>query len=293
MPELFVISTLAQLPAWFVIAVGALVGLLVGSFLNVVIHRLPRMIEREEANYIAELREEPLPHPDAYNLIVPRSACPSCGHQIRAIENIPVLSWLALRGRCSACKTPISWRYPAVELVTGLLTAACLWHFGPTWVAVASAVLLWFLIAGTMIDADTQLLPDAITQPLLWLGLGVNLFGMFTHLHDAVIGAMAGYLFLWSIYWAYKLLRGREGMGYGDFKLMAALGAWFGWQALPLLVLLSSVVGLVFGLVRIARGATSESPFSFGPFIAGAGVIALLAGPQLLMMAGFGPLLAP
>ena len=293
MPDVFVIPTLAQLPAWFVIGMGGLVGLLVGSFLNVVIHRLPRMIEREEANYIAELREEPLPHPDAYNLVVPRSACPSCGHQITAVENIPVVSWLALRGRCSACKTSISWRYPAVELVTGLLTGACFWHFGPTWVAVASAVLLWFLVAGTMIDADTQLLPDAITQPLLWLGLGVNLFSMFAHLHDAVIGAMAGYLFLWSIYWAYKLLRGREGMGYGDFKLMAALGAWFGWQALPLLVLLSSVVGLVFGLFRMARGISSESPFSFGPFIAGAGVIALLAGPQLIVLTGLSPLLAP
>ncbi|WP_269848294.1 A24 family peptidase [Ralstonia sp. ASV6] len=293
MPEMFVIPTLAQLPAWFVIGAGGLVGLLVGSFLNVVIHRLPRMIEREEANYIAELREEPLPHPDAYNLVVPRSACPSCGHQIKAVENIPVVSWLALRGRCSACKTPISWRYPAVELATGLLTGACFWHFGPTWVAVASAVLLWFLVAGTMIDADTQLLPDAVTQPLLWLGLSVNLFSMFAHLHDAVIGAMAGYLFLWSIYWAYKLLRGREGMGYGDFKLMAALGAWFGWQALPLLVLLSSVVGLVFGLFRMARGISSETPFSFGPFIAGAGVIALLAGPQLVMLTGLGPLLAP
>ncbi|KMW47486.1 A24 family peptidase [Ralstonia insidiosa] len=293
MPDVFVIPTLAQLPAWFVIGMGGLVGLLVGSFLNVVIHRLPRMIEREEANYIAELREEPLPHPDAYNLVVPRSACPSCGHQIKAVENIPVVSWLALRGRCSACKTSISWRYPAVELVTGLLTGACFWHFGPTWVAVASAVLLWFLVAGTMIDADTQLLPDAITQPLLWLGLGVNLFSMFAHLHDAVIGAMAGYLFLWSIYWAYKLLRGREGMGYGDFKLMAALGAWFGWQALPLLVLLSSVVGLVFGLFRMARGISSESPFSFGPFIAGAGVIALLAGPQLIVLTGLSPLLAP
>ncbi|NMV40266.1 prepilin peptidase [Ralstonia insidiosa] len=293
MPDVFVISTLAQLPAWFVVGMSGLIGLLVGSFLNVVIHRLPRMIEREEANYIAELREEPLPHPDAYNLVVPRSACPSCGHQIKAVENIPVVSWLALRGRCSACKTSISWRYPAVELVTGLLTGACFWHFGPTWVAVASAVLLWFLVAGTMIDADTQLLPDAITQPLLWLGLGVNLFSMFAHLHDAVIGAMAGYLFLWSIYWAYKLLRGREGMGYGDFKLMAALGAWFGWQALPLLVLLSSVVGLVFGLFRMARGISSETPFSFGPFIAGAGVIALLAGPQLVMLTGLGPLLAP
>ncbi|MBB6586469.1 A24 family peptidase [Ralstonia solanacearum] len=289
---MFAIPTLALLPAWFVIGAAALLGLLVGSFLNVVIHRLPSMIEREEANYIAELRDEPLPHPEPYNLVVPRSACPSCGHQIKAIENIPVISWLALRGRCSACKTPISWRYPAVELVTSVLTGACLWHFGPTWVAVASAVLLWFLIAGTMIDADTQLLPDAVTQPLLWLGLLVNLFDMFARLPDAVIGAMAGYLFLWAIYWAYKLLRGREGMGYGDFKLMAALGAWFGWQALPLLILLSSVVGLVFGAARIARGAESDSPFSFGPFIAGAGVIALLAGPQLVALTGLAPLLA-
>jgi len=287
----FTVAVLAPLPSWFLLLAAGLLGLAVGSFLNVVIHRLPRMMEHDEANYIASLRDEPLPHPARYNLAVPRSACPHCGHTLAAWENIPVLSYLLLRGRCSACHAPIGMRYPLVELASAVLCVLAAWHFGPTWEALAALVLVWALLALTMIDADTQLLPDQITQPLLWLGLLLNLAGVFVPLADAVIGAMAGYLLLWSVYWAFKLLRGKEGMGYGDFKLMAALGAWFGWQALPALVLLSSVVGLLFGLARIAlRRQQRDTPFPFGPFIAGAGLLVLFFGagalPLVLGMPG-------
>lgn len=277
------LHSLAALPPAFMIAAAALLGLVVGSFLNVVIHRLPRMMEREEANYIAELRGDPLPYPARYNLMAPRSACPHCGHAIAPWENVPVLSWLLLRGRCSACKTPISVRYPLVELACGLLSALVAWRFGPGWQALAALLLVWSLLALTMIDADTQLLPDQITLPLLWLGLLLNLGGLFVPLSDAVIGAAAGYLVLWVAYWLFRLLRGKEGMGFGDFKLMAALGAWFGWQALPALVLLSSVVGVVFGLASIAlRRQERDTPFPFGPFIALAGVVVLVFGPGVL-----------
>ncbi|KWR89642.1 prepilin peptidase [Cupriavidus sp. IDO] len=277
------LPALAALPPAFLIAAAGLLGLLVGSFLNVVIHRLPRMMEYDEANYIAELRDDPLPYPDRYNLMVPRSACPHCGHAIAAWENIPVVSYLLLRGRCSACKAPISVRYPLVELACGVLSALAAWHLGPTWQALAALALIWSLLALTMIDADTQLLPDQITLPLLWLGLLLNLGGLFVPLADAVIGAAAGYLLLWAAYWLFKLVRGKEGMGYGDFKLMGALGAWFGWQALPTLVLLSSVVGVVFGVANIAlRRQGRDTPFPFGPFIAGAGVLVLFFGPGLL-----------
>ncbi len=220
----FALPALAALPPAFLVAAAAVLGLLVGSFLNVVIHRLPRMMEYDEANYIAELRGDPLPYPDRYDLMVPRSACPHCGHAIAAWENIPVISYLFLRGRCSACKVPIGMRYPLVELASGVLSALAAWHFGATWQGVAALVLLWALLALTMIDADTQLLPDQITLPLVWLGLLLNLGGVFVPLADAVIGAVAGYLLLWSAYWLFKLVRGKEGMGYGDFKLMAALG---------------------------------------------------------------------
>lgn len=277
------IAGLAALPPWFLVAAAALVGLLVGSFLNVVVHRLPRMIERDEANYIAELRDDPLPHPEPYNLMVPRSACPHCGHAIGALENIPVLSYLVLRGRCSACRAPIGVRYPLVEAGTALLTALATAHFGPTWQALAAIAMIWALIALTLIDADTQLLPDQITLPLLWLGLLLNLGGLFAPLPDAVIGAAAGYLLLWTVYWAFKLVRGKEGMGYGDFKLMGALGAWFGWQALPALVLLSSVVALVFALANIAlRRQDRDTHFAFGPYIAGAGLLVLFFGTNVL-----------
>ncbi|MDF3883809.1 prepilin peptidase [Cupriavidus basilensis] len=277
------IAGLAALPPWFLVAAAALVGLLVGSFLNVVVHRLPRMIDREEANYIAELRDDPLPHPEAYNLMVPRSACPHCGHAIGVLENIPVLSYLVLRGRCSACRAPIGARYPLVEAATALLTALAAAHFGPTWQALAAIAMIWALIALTLIDADTQLLPDQITLPLLWLGLLLNLGGLFAPLADAVTGAAAGYLLLWTVYWMFKLVRGKEGMGYGDFKLMGAMGAWFGWQALPALVLLSSVVALVFALANIAlRRQDRDTHFAFGPYIAGAGLLVLFFGSNVL-----------
>ncbi|WP_373378573.1 A24 family peptidase [Cupriavidus nantongensis] len=277
------LQALAALPPVFLVAAAALLGLVVGSFLNVVIHRVPRMMEREEANYIAELRGDPLPYPGRYNLMVPRSACPHCGHQIAPWENVPVLSYLFLRGRCSACKAPISVRYPLVELACGVLSALVAWRFGPNAQALAALVLVWGLLALTMIDADTQLLPDQITLPLLWIGLLLNLAGLYVALPDAVIGAAAGYLVLWIAYWLFRLLRGKEGMGFGDFKLMAALGAWFGWQALPALVLLSSVAGVLFGLANIAlRRQERDTPFPFGPFIALAGVVVLLFGPGVL-----------
>ncbi len=264
--------------------VGALVvGLCAGSFLNVVIHRLPRMLERGWRAQCAELRGEAVPEAPAYNLMVPRSACPSCGHRISALENIPLISWLALRGRCSACKTAISVRYPIVELLGGLLAAYAIYRFGPTSKGVAACVLLWTLLALTVIDTDTQLLPDDLTLPLLWAGLVANLWGTFVPIGSAVIGAVAGYLSLWSIYWLFKLVRGREGMGYGDFKLLAALGAWLGWQMLPLIVLLSSVVGALVGVVLIVfKGRDHNIPIPFGPYLAVAGAIALFWGPVLV-----------
>jgi len=277
------LASLAALPPAMLIGMAGAVGLIVGSFLNVVIHRLPRMMDFDEANYIAEVRGEPLPHPARYNLMAPRSACPHCGHKIAAWENIPIVSYLFLRGRCSACKAPISIRYPLVEAVTGVLSALAMWHFGPTVQALAAIVMIWALIAAFMIDADTQLLPDQITLPLLWLGLLLNLQGWFVPLQDAVIGAAAGYLSLWSVYWLYKLIRGREGMGYGDFKLMGALGAWFGWQALPALILMSSIVGAVLGgAMLLLQRKGSETTFPFGPYIAGAGLIILFFGPDVL-----------
>jgi len=258
------------------------VGLCVGSFLNVVIHRLPKMLERGWRAQCAELRDEPVPEEPVYNLVVPRSACPACGHRITALENIPVVSWLALRGRCSACRAKIPARYPIVEILCGLLAAYAIYHFGPTAKGVAACVLLWTLLALTMIDVDTQLLPDDLTLPLLWAGLFVNLLGdkgvmgSFVSLNEAVIGAIAGYLSLWTVYWLFKLIRGKEGMGYGDFKLLAALGAWLGWQMLPLIVLLSSVVGAVVGIALIVfKGRDHNIPIPFGPYLAIAGAFAL------------------
>ncbi len=258
------------------------VGLCVGSFLNVVIHRLPKMLERGWRAQCAELRDEPVPEEPVYNLVVPRSACPACGHRITALENIPVVSWLALRGRCSACRAKIPARYPIVEILGGLLAAYAIYHFGPTAKGVAACVLLWTLLALTMIDVDTQLLPDDLTLPLLWAGLFVNLLGdkgvmgSFVSLNEAVIGAIAGYLSLWTVYWLFKLIRGKEGMGYGDFKLLAALGAWLGWQMLPLIVLLSSVVGAVVGIALIVfKGRDHNIPIPFGPYLAIAGAFAL------------------
>jgi len=261
---------------------AAVLGLFVGSFLNVVIHRLPKMMERGWVEQCAELAGREVEPAPRYNLAVPRSACPSCGHAISAIENVPVLSWLALRGRCSACKARISPRYPAVELAAGALALAAVWRFGPTWQGLAACLFLWTLVALAFVDADTQLLPDDLTLPLLWGGLLANLFGLFAPLSSAVIGAIAGYLSLWTVYWLFKLIRGKEGMGHGDFKLLAALGAWLGWSMLPQIVLVSSVLGAVGGIAAIvARGRDRATPLPFGPWLAGAGVIALFFGPQI------------
>ena len=262
--------------------VAGLLGLLIGSFLNVVVHRLPIMAQRELENYIAHEAGKELPHQERFNLMTPRSRCPHCGHGITALENIPVVSWLVLRGKCSACKAPISVRYPIVELATGALSALVIWHLGSDWAGMAALVFTWLLVAMTLIDYDTKTLPDDLTYPLLWLGLLVNLNGTFVPLRDAVIGAMAGYLALWSVYWLFKLVTGKEGMGYGDFKLLAALGAWLGWAMLPTIVILSSLVGAVvgIGLIVFARRGR-DNPIPFGPYLAAAGMIALLYGYPL------------
>ena len=259
---------------------AALLGLLVGSFLNVLIYRLPIMMQREwRAQALEYLECPPEQISERFNLLLPSSRCPHCDHQIRSWENIPLVSWLALRGKCSSCQAPISSRYPLVELACGLLSGYVAWHFGFTWQAGAMLLLTWGLVAMSMIDIDHQLLPDSLVLPLLWLGLILNNFGLFVSLESALWGAVAGYLSLWSVYWLFKLVTGKEGMGYGDFKLLAMLGAWGGWQVLPLTILLSSVVGAVLGtiLLRVQR-AESSTPIPFGPYLAIAGWIALLWG---------------
>jgi leader peptidase (prepilin peptidase)/N-methyltransferase len=264
------------------IALCGLVGLLVGSFLNVVIHRIPIMLEREWKSQCAELNGKEAEVAPRYNLVVPSSACPHCGHRIGALENIPVVSYLLLLGKCKECKAHISMRYPIVESISGLLCAYAAWHFGFGASAFAAMLIIWGLIALTFIDFDTQMLPDLVTLPLLWLGLLFNLSGLFASLHDAVIGALAGYLLLWGVYWLFKFATGKEGMGYGDFKLLAAIGAWLGWQMLPLVILLSSVVGAVVGIVLIvASGRGRNIPIPFGPYLAGGGLIALFWGQAL------------
>ncbi len=256
--------------------VALVFGLMVGSFLNVVIHRVPKMMEREWALHAAEITGQTPVEAPAFNLIEPRSSCPKCGHRIGALENIPILSWLVLRGRCRGCAAPISIRYPLVELAGGLLSALAIWHFGFTMAGLAAVVFGFFMIALTGIDLDTQLLPDSMTLPLLWMGLLLNLSATFAPLSDAVIGAVAGYLTLWSIYWLFKLITGKEGMGYGDFKLLAAFGAWFGWQALPAIILLASLVGAVVGIALIVFVRHGRDvPIAFGPYLAGAGMLAL------------------
>ena len=264
------------------IAVVALFSLAIGSFLNVLIHRLPKMMEADWRAQCAELDGTAAVSPERYNLLVPRSHCPQCKAQLRAIDNIPIASWLALRGKCAHCKTRISARYPIVEGITAFLSALVAWKFGWSWQTAFALVFTWTLIALTFIDADTTLLPDDLTLPLLWLGLLANVFGLFAPLRDAVIGAAVGYLVLWTIYWVFKLTTGKEGMGYGDFKLLAALGAWMGWKALLPIVLLSSVVGAVVGiaLIILARRGR-EVPIPFGPYLAAAGMIALLSGDRL------------
>ena len=282
------------------LACAALFGLLVGSFLNVVIHRLPLMMQAQWEAEAAEFQAappaeaEPAPAGPAaaatatpFNLVVPRSRCPHCGHQITALENIPVLSWICLRGRCSACRGPISARYPLIEALAGFLAFASIWQYGLSVPGVGAALLSLALIALAFIDIDTQLLPDDITLPLLWAGLLLNLVGGFVSLQEAVIGAMAGYLLLWGIYWLFKLLTGKEGMGYGDFKLLAALGAWFGWQAIPGIILLASVVGAVvgIGLMVFARHGR-DVPIPFGPYLAGAGALMLFFRKPLMALYG-------
>ncbi len=275
--------TFQQNPSLF-IAVAGVAGLIVGSFLNVVIHRLPQMLARQWQAQCRELAgaaaEEPPPPP--FNLIVPRSRCPHCGHAITAPENIPLLSFLWLRGRCSACKQPIGWRYPVVEGLTAALTAVAAWHFGFSAPALAAIAFGWALIALTFIDLDHQLLPDAITLPLLWAGLLLNLAGLVAPAGSAVIGAAAGYLSLWLLFHGYRLLTGKEGMGHGDFKLFAALGAWLGWQLLPLVILLASLVGAVVGLAFILTGGRDRHvPIPFGPFLCAAGWTGLMWGEPL------------
>lgn len=266
----------------FTIYCGAL-GLIVGSFLNVVILRLPRIMEQSWRRECCELMNQSAPDEPKISLSSPGSQCPGCGSPIRPWHNIPVLSWLWLRGRCSYCQIAISIRYPLTELATALLSAAVAWHFGFGAQAASALLLIWMLVALTGIDIDTQLLPDTITLPLLWIGLGVNLFDIWTPLSSAVLGAMLGYGSLWSVYWLFKLVTGKEGMGYGDFKLLAALGAWFGWQAIPMMILLSSFVGAALGLaILVAKQQGRDTPMPFGPYLVGAGLLTLFFGDSLL-----------
>ncbi|WP_410499332.1 prepilin peptidase [Chitinibacter sp. S2-10] len=263
----------------------AVLGLLVGSFLNVVIHRLPIMLENEfklECQALTGDENQEPPPPAKYNLVVPRSACPHCQHQITALENIPVLSWIMLGGKCSQCKAPISLRYPFIEALTSLISAGMAAHFGYGMPLLGALLLSWALLSLIMIDADTYLLPDYITLPLVWLGLLFNSQQTFTTLPMAVYGAMAGYLSLWSIYWLFKLITGKEGMGYGDFKLLAALGAWLGITALPAIVLLASFSGAIIGIAMIAGAKHGwNKPMPFGPYLGIAGLLALVWGSKI------------
>lgn len=263
--------------------IAGLFGLLFGSFLNVVIYRVPKMMQRSFDNYIAEQNGRDLPHRDAFNLMVPRSACPHCGHRISAVENIPVLSYFALRGRCADCKTPIPIRYPIVEILTALISFGLIWHFGSGLAGLTSLVFACFLIALALIDFDTQLLPDDLTLPLMWCGLLVNTQSIFCTLHSAVLGAAIGYVSLWAIYWLFKFATGKEGMGYGDFKLLAAIGAWCGWTALPVIILLSSLAGAIAGIILVVltkRGR--DVPMPFGPYLATSGLVMLPFGQTIV-----------
>ena len=275
------LELLQTVPAAF-IGLCLFLGLMVGSFLNVVIYRLPKMMESGWQRQCAELHgDEPAPQ-TTFNLVVPRSACPHCNHAIGAWENIPIVSYLLLRGKCKGCGAAISPRYPVIEAVSGILCAYTAWHFGFGVAAAGALLFIWALIALTAIDFDTQLLPDDITLPLLWLGLLFNSFGIFANLQGAVLGAMFGYLALWGVYWLFKLVTGKEGMGYGDFKQLAALGAWMGWQMLPLIIMLSSMVGAVVGITLIVAAKHGRSvPIPFGPYLAGGGLIALFWGKTL------------
>ena len=271
---------------FFLLACGAL-GLVVGSFLNVVIYRLPLMMEtawnrecREHAGISADTHEQ-----QRFNLLTPASRCPQCDHRISALENIPLISYLFLKGRCSGCGTSISIRYPAVELATAILSVVTALHFGYSLQTVAALGFTWALIALFLIDFDHQILPDSITLPLLWTGLLLSLFNLFVDSHNSIVGAIAGYLALWTIFHAFKLLTGKEGMGYGDFKLLGALGAWVGWQSLPVVILFSSVVGAAIGIsLMLFKGRDHSQPMPFGPFLAAAGWMTLLWGNDIIRL---------
>ncbi len=293
------LELLSGSPALFIVVVIAFT-LLIGSFLNVVIYRLPVMMERDWREQCKELCESPatdLPE-GRFDLIMPRSRCPGCGNQITALQNVPVLSYLVLGGKCANCKNPISPRYPIVEASTALLAAMVAWHFGVGWEALMGVVLTLFLVPITVIDFDHQLIPDSIVLPLMWIGLGMSLFHplpgsetLFISSSDAIIGAIAGYLTLWTVYQLFKLATGKEGMGYGDFKLLAALGAWLGWQQLHKIILMSAIVGAVVGVSLIVfRGRDRQVPMPFGPFLAAAGWITMLWGEQIR---NFAPSLFP
>lgn len=279
-------------PAMF--GVTFIVGLAVGSFLNVLVHRLPLILERNwRAECRALLDQDAIEEDAPLGIAWPGSRCPHCGHGIRAWENIPIISYLILRGRCAECATPIGLRYPFTELVSALLAVIVIWHFGPTPQGIAALLLTWSLLSLSLIDYDTQLLPDLITLPMLWAGLLLSLYGVFADPVSAIIGAAAGYLSLWSVYKLFKLITGKEGMGYGDFKLLAMLGAWLGWQILPQIILLSALVGALVGLTLILlSGRGKDIPIPFGPYLAAAGWISLMWGPQInrayLLWAGMG-----
>jgi len=282
--ELFTTSS-----GWF-IATVVIFTLLIGSFLNVVIHRLPIMLDREWRKQSQELLASPSVAteklPEKYNIVVPRSACPHCGKQITALQNVPVMSWIILRGKCANCKAPISMRYPIIEALTALLSVAVALRFGVSLQTAAVLLLTWSLIALSIIDFDHQILPDQITLPLMWLGLLLSALKssvLSVNVHDAIFGAAFGYLSLWLVYHAYKFLTGKEGMGYGDFKLLAALGAWMGWKMLPVIILFSSFTGAVIGIALIVfRGRDHNIPIPFGPYLAAAGWVAMLWGNDIV-----------
>ena len=276
------IQSFQAFPALFVTAVTVM-SLAIGSFLNVVIHRLPKMLERQWRDELSELNGQEVAAGPRYNLMVPRSACPACGHAIGALENVPLISYFALRGKCAGCKARISPRYPLVEALTGALSGYIAWRYGFTWQTLALLVFVWSMIALAFIDLDTFYLPDDITLPLVWAGLLANMGGLFVDLQSAVIGAIAGYLALWIVFWGYKLATGKDGMGYGDFKLLAAIGAWLGWKMLPVVILLSSLVGAIVGISLIVFARHGRNvPIPFGPYLVLGGLIALFWGDQLL-----------
>jgi len=289
-----VLDPLSSSAAAFIVTCLVL-GLVVGSFLNVVVYRVPVMLERQWREQCAELAGgadvAPASKPvERFNLLVPRSACPSCKAPITALQNVPVLSYVLLKGRCGHCGAPIGIRYPIVEALTGVLSAAVAWKYGYGWPALAALVLTWFLVALTFIDIDHQLLPDSMTLPLVWLGLLLSLYApqqgiaaIPVDMHSSIVGAVAGYLSLWSVYHLFRLLTGKEGMGYGDFKLFAALGAWMGWKMLLPIILIAAIVGAVTGIALIAfRGRSRSVPIAFGPFLAAAGWLMLMFGPELV-----------